>query len=183
MLYKRELMPYKHLIDKKLLPAIMVAHCIYPKIDDGTVSTVSKKIITGIARDHLGFEGVITTDSMTMGAISTRYKVDEACAMALQAGADLVLMKAENELVGATSNTIKRYVEEGKITLQELDDKVYRVLNCKHEYGLFHYGTLWPESPETAIRDPRIVNLSKLVGRKSVVVARNQKQRVTFIQR
>ena len=175
MLYKRELMPYKHLIDKKLLPAIMVAHCIYPKIDDGTVSTVSKRIITGIARDYLGFEGVITTDSMTMGAISTRYQVNEACAMALQAGADLVLMKAENELVGATFNTIKSYVEEGKITEQELDIKVYRVLNCKYEYGLFHYGTLWPESPENAIRDPRIVNLSKLVGKKSVVVARDLK--------
>jgi len=175
MLYQRELIPYKHLIDKNLLPAIMVAHCIYPKIDDGTVSTVSKKIITGLARDYLGFEGVITTDSMTMGAISTRYKVDEACAMALQAGADLVLMKAENELVGATFNTIKRYVEEGKITEQDLNEKVYRVLNCKYEVGLFHYGTLWPESPETAIQDPRIVNLSRLVARKSIVVARDRK--------
>lgn len=175
MLYQRELMPYKHLIEKNLLPSIMVAHCIYPKIDEDIVSTVSKKIITGLAREYLGFEGVITTDSMTMGAISTRYKVDEACAMALQAGADLVLMKAENELVGATFNAIKRYVAEGKITEQGLDDKVYRVLRCKYDYGFFHYGTLWPESPETAIRDPRIVNLSRQVARKSVLVAKNQK--------
>ena len=174
-LYQRELAPYKHLISKNLLPAIMLAHCIYPKIDDGVVSTVSKKIITGIARDHLGFDGVITTDSMTMGAISTRYRVDEACAMALQAGADLVLMKAENELVGATFNTILRYVEEGKISASELDDKVYRVLNCKYEVGLFHYGALWPERPEEAIQDSRIVALSRLVARKSIVVARNQK--------
>ncbi|MCX6083256.1 MAG: hypothetical protein NTW32_27325 [Chloroflexi bacterium] len=174
MLYKRELMPYKHLIDNKLLPAIMMAHCIYPQIDGNTVSTVSKKIITGIARDYLGFGGVITTDSMTMGAISTRYKVDEACAMALQAGADLVLMKAENELVSATFNTIKRYVEEGKIAEQELDDKVYRILNCKYEYGLFHHGSLWPESPESAIQDPRIINLSRLVARKSIMVVKNK---------
>jgi beta-N-acetylhexosaminidase len=174
-LYSRELMPYKHLIEKNLLPAIMVAHCIYPKIDENNVSTVSKKIITGIARDHLGFEGVITTDSMTMGAISTRYKVEEACAMALQAGADLVLMKAENGLVEATFMAIKRYIEEGKISESELDEKVYRILNCKFEYGLFHYGTLWPEAPENAIRDPKIMNLSRLVGRKSVIVTRNIK--------
>ena len=118
----------------------MVAHCIYPQIDDGVVSTISKKIITGIAREALGFDGVITTDSMTMGAISTRYPVDEACAMALQAGADLVLMKAENELVGATFHTVKRYVEEGKISEGELDEKVTRVLNCKYEAGLFQHG-------------------------------------------
>jgi beta-N-acetylhexosaminidase len=174
MLYKRELMPYKYLIEKNLLPAIMIAHCIYPKIDDGTVSTVSKKIITGVARETLGFEGVITTDSMTMGAISTRYKVDEACAMALQAGADLVLMKAENELVGSTFDTIKRYVEEGKITEQELDEKVYRILNCKYEYGLFHHGTNWSEAPEAAIHDPEIINLSRLVAKKSVMIYKNE---------
>ena len=173
-LFNRELMPYKYLIEKNLLPSIMVAHCIYPQIDPGFVSTVSKKIITGIGRDTLGFEGVITTDSMTMGAISTRYKVDEACAMALQAGADLVLMKAENELVDATFNTIKRYVQEGKISEQELDEKVYRILNCKYEYGLFHRGSNWPEAPEAAIRDPEIIHLSRLVAKKSVLVLKNK---------
>ncbi len=174
-LFKRELMPYKYLIEKELLPAIMIAHCIYPKIDGDIVSTVSKKIVTGIARDYLGFNGVITTDSMTMGAISTRYKVDEACAMALQAGADLVLMKAENELVESTFNTIKRYVGQGKITEQELDEKVYRILNCKYEYGLFHYGTNWSEQPEAAIQDPGIIRLSKLVAKKSVLIYKDQK--------
>lgn len=170
-----KLAPYKHLIEKNLLPAIMVAHVVYPQIDPDMVSSVSKKIITGLARDYLEFDGVITTDSMTMGAISTRYEVNEACAMALQAGADLVLMKAENQLVEATFNSIKRYVEDGKIGEQELYDKVYRVLKSKYDYGLFHYGSLWDENPEEVIRDPRIVNLSKLVAKKSVVVARDKK--------
>jgi beta-N-acetylhexosaminidase len=101
--------------------------------------------------------------------------VDEACAMALQAGADLVLMKAENELVGATFNTIKRYVEEGKITEGELDEKVYRILKCKHAYGLFHHGSDWPETPETAIQDPGIIHLSQLVAKRSTILYRNEK--------
>jgi beta-N-acetylhexosaminidase len=175
-LYKRDLVPYKHLIGKKLLPSIMIGHGVYPRIDGDAVATVSKPIITGICREYLGFEGVIVTDSMTMGAVSTRYKVDEACAMSLQAGADLVLMKAENELVPQTFNTIKRYVEEGKITGKDLDDKLYRVLNCKHEYGLFNHGSVWHEDPEEVIRDRDIVNLSKLVARKSVLIARNRKR-------
>jgi beta-N-acetylhexosaminidase len=173
-LYSRELSPYQYLIERNLLPAIMVAHCIYPQIDGETVSTVSKKIITGIAREHLGFEGVITTDSMTMGAISTRYPVDEACAMALQAGADLVLMKAENSLVDSSFHAIKRYVEEGKISEQELDEKVYRILNCKYEYGLFQHGTDWPEKPEEAIHDPSIIHLSKLIAKKSTLIYRDE---------
>jgi beta-N-acetylhexosaminidase len=176
LLKQRELAPYKYLIEKNLLPSIMISHSVYPKIDPELVSTVSKKIITGLGRDYLGFNGVITTDSMTMGAISTRYKVDEACAMSLQAGADLVLMKAENELVADTFHTIKRYVEDEKITEDELNEKVYRVLNCKFEYGLFHYGTLWPENPEEVIRDPRIVSLSKLVAKRSVLVLRNRQK-------
>jgi beta-glucosidase-like glycosyl hydrolase len=95
--------------------------------------------------------------------------------MALQAGADLVLMKAENELVGSTFNAIKRYVDEGKITEQELDEKVYRILNCKYEYGLFQHGTDWPEKPEQAIQDPAVIHLSKLVAKKSVLIHRNKK--------
>jgi len=171
---QRELVPFQHLIEKKLLPAIMLAHCIYPQIDGDTVATISRKIITGIARDYLEFDGVITTDSMTMGAIATRYPVDEACALALQAGADLVLMKAENDLVKRTFDTIYRYVEEGKISSQELDDKVYRVLLCKHDYGIFHHGSLWPEDPAEVIRDQRIIQLSQLVARRSVLVLHNR---------
>lgn len=177
-LYARDLAPYAHLIGRKLLPSIMIGHGVYPKIDGDVVATVSRRIITGICRDHLGFEGVIVTDSMTMGAISTKYKVDEACAMALQAGADLVLMKAENELVPATIATIKRYIEEGKIAGEDVDDKVYRVLACKHEQGLFNHGCAWHEDPEAVIRDRRIVDLSRRVARKSVLIARNRKSRL-----
>jgi beta-N-acetylhexosaminidase len=174
-LYSRDLLPYKNLIQKKLLPSIMIAHAVYPKIDEDVPATVSRKIITGMCREYLGFEGVITTDSMTMGAISTRYKVEEACAMALQAGADLVLMKAENELVPATFNAIKRYVEERKISEEDLNDKVYRVLSCKHEYGLFNYGSQWKENPENVLKDKEIIRLSSLVARKSVLIARDRK--------
>jgi beta-N-acetylhexosaminidase len=177
-LYSRELLPYQHLIAKKLLPSIMIGHGVYPRIDGDAVATVSKPIITGICREHLGFEGVIFTDSMTMGAVSTRYKVDEACAMALEAGADLVLMKAENELVPQTFNAIKRFVEEGRITEADLDDKVYRVLESKHAQGLFNHGITWPETPETAIRDRDIVNLSRLVARKSTLIARDRTHRL-----
>lgn len=171
---KRELLPYKVLIEKGLLPSIMIAHSVFPAIDSEDVATVSKKVLTGLLREELGFEGVITTDSMTMGGIAVRYGVANACAMALEAGADLVLMKAENKLVGETVDTIKQFIHEGRISQEELDKKVYRVLSLKYEYGLFNQGSLWDEKPEDAIKDEKIVNLSKLVARRSVLVAKDK---------
>ncbi|WP_461205135.1 glycoside hydrolase family 3 protein [Clostridium sp. DL1XJH146] len=171
---ERELLPYKILIEKGLLPSIMIAHSIFPALDEEDIATVSKKIITDLLRNELGFEGVITTDSMTMGAIATRYGVANACAMALEAGADLVLMKAENELVEETFNTIKMFVEQGRISEEELNKKVYRVLNLKYEYGLFQQSNYNNSKPEEIINDERIIKLSKQVARKSVLIARQQ---------
>lgn len=167
---ERELLPYKVLIEQDLLPSIMIAHSIFPAIDPDHMATVSKKILTGLLRERLGFDGVITTDSMTMGAIATRYGVANACAMALEAGADLVLMKAENELVDETFNTIKTFVEDGRIPLGALEEKVYRVLTLKYEYGMFHESNNNSECPEKVINDKRIKCLARQVARKSVLV-------------
>ena len=93
----------------------MVAHCIYPDIDD-KISTVSTKILTGLLRNELGFKGVITTDSMIMGALIDKYGVGESCAMALEAGADIILMKAENQWRGEMFHTINKWVEDGRIS-------------------------------------------------------------------
>lgn len=175
-LLERELLPYKVLIENDLLPSIMIAHSIFPCIDKENPATVSKKILTGLLREELSYNGVISTDSMTMGAISTRFGVANACAMALEAGADLVLMKAENSLVEETFNTIKRFIEERRISLEEIDNKVYRVLNTKYKYGLFTKDVISSENPEDVINDKKIDYLSKLVARKSVLIARDRKK-------
>ena len=169
----RELLPYRKLIEADLLPSIMIAHSIFPAFDPDNIATVSKPILTGLLREELGFDGVITTDSMTMGAVATRYGVANACAMALEAGADLVLMKAENHLVHDTVETIRSFVNEGRITMEELDKKVYRVLNVKYEYGLFYDREESDTAPEVVLRDKAIVNLSKQVARRSVLVCRD----------
>jgi beta-N-acetylhexosaminidase len=165
---KRELLPYRELIKMDLLPSIMIAHSIFPAFDSEDIATVSKKILTGLLRETLGFEGVITTDSMTMGGVAVRYGVANACAMALEAGADLVLMKAENSLVGETFGKIKEFVDSGRISAEELDRKVYRVLNVKYDYGLFsEFGR---ENPADIVKEPGIIALSKNIARRSVMV-------------
>ena len=167
----RELLPYRRLIEADVLPSIMLAHSFFPAFDSEHIATVSKKVITGLLREEMGYEGVITTDSMTMGAIATKYGVANACALSLEAGADLVLMKAENQLVPETIAAIREFVETGRISMEELDTKVYRVLNVKYNYGLFHPGPA--ENPETVMADPEIKALAAQVARRSVLIGRD----------
>lgn len=188
-MYDRELKPYQILIDEGLLPSIMIAHSIFPAFDEEYIATVSRKILTGLLREEMGFEGVITTDSMTMGSVATQYGVPEACAMSLEAGADLVLLKAENDMVEDTIELVKQYVRDGKITEAELDDKVYRVLNLKHEYGMFYGEYEISETPEEVFARPHLRQLAKQVAKRSVLVARgeeslplNKEENVLFIE-
>ena len=170
----RELLPYRKLIELDLLPSIMLAHSIFPAFDKEDIATVSKPIITGLLREELGFEGVIATDSMTMGALATKYGVANACAMSLEAGADLVLMKAENHLVEETFEAIRSFVLNGRIPMEELDKKVYRVLNTKYEYGLFYDNEDHGVCPEAVMNDKAITELSKQAARRSVLICRDK---------
>lgn len=171
-LRERELLPYKKLIAEDLLPSVMIAHSIFPAIDPDNIATVSKKVITGLLREELGFGGVIATDSMTMGAIATRYGVANACALSLEAGADLVLMKAENHLVEEVIEAIRSFVLQGRISREELDEKVYRILNLKYEYGLFGPEEN-REDPEAVLADAGLRELARQAARRSVLTERN----------
>jgi len=168
-----ELLPYRRLIEAGL-DSIMVGHCFYPAVDD-KLSTVSRKLITGLLRDELGFEGLITTDSMTMGALVKLYGVGESCARALEAGADLVLMKAENEWRGETFHTIKTWVLEGRIDVAELDAKVRRILAKKLEFGLFtNMGKVDPEGADRPYGDKAVLELSRKAAREAVMVVKDE---------
>ncbi|MEG1640743.1 MAG: glycoside hydrolase family 3 protein, partial [Ruthenibacterium sp.] len=167
---ERELLPYRVLIAQKLLPSIMLAHSIFPAIDPDNIATVSKKVITGLLREKLGFEGVITTDSMTMGGIATRYGVANACALSLEAGADLVLMKAENGLVEETVAAIRNFVETGRIPMEALDEKVYRILSLKYDYGLFAHDLRKSPPPEQVLCAAEMRALAHTVALKSVQI-------------
>ena len=169
-----ELYPYKRLIAAGI-DSIMVAHCIYPHIDPDNISTVSRKVVTGILRDQLGFEGMITTDSITMGALIDRYGIGEACARALHAGADVILMKAENQWRGEMFYTIKQWVESGKINSDELDDKVRRILRIKKAYGMFkNMGIVNPEKAAVPYRDAVVVQTAQKAAQKAVLVVKDE---------
>lgn len=168
-----ELVPYKYLIDHGL-DAVMVAHCLYPQLDD-KISTVSRSVVNDILRGELGFAGLITTDSMTMGALIDRYGVGEACARALAAGSDTVLMKAENQWRGEMFYTIEQWVADGRIPMEDLDAKVERVLGIKYDYGLFKdQGFVDPEFADAPYADPVILRTAREAARSASIIVKDE---------
>lgn len=113
---------------------VMVAHINTPNAtDDGLPATLSHTMLTDRLRGELGFEGVIITDSMAMQAITEEYEPLDACKMALQAGADVLLMPTD---FAATFDGLVAAVEAGEISEARLDESVARILKLKMAAGL-----------------------------------------------
>ncbi|MEA2062626.1 MAG: glycoside hydrolase family 3 N-terminal domain-containing protein [Gemmatimonadota bacterium] len=166
-----ELAPYRALIQEGLA-CIMTAHTIYEALDpSGMPASVSRKITHELIRNELGFEGLVTTDAMGMGGVSKKYSTyGEACAAAIAAGADLVLAKTHSENQKQVFEWIMRYVNEGKIPMEELDEHNRRVLGAKWDVGLFDNVPGDPQKVLEIIRDPEIRSLSEEVARKACVL-------------
>ncbi len=86
-----ELAPFRAAV-KVGAPLIMTAHILYPALDPDRPATLSRKILTGLLRERMGYDGLIVTDDMGMRAIADRWGSGEAAVMAVEAGADLVLV-------------------------------------------------------------------------------------------
>ncbi|MGE5847273.1 MAG: glycoside hydrolase family 3 protein, partial [Ignavibacteria bacterium] len=91
-----ELYPFKAAIAAGV-KAIMTGHSIYPAYDDKYPTTLSEKIIKGLLREELGFDGVVVTDAIGMAAILKQWPLPKACAMSIKAGCDTILLKADDE--------------------------------------------------------------------------------------
>ena len=107
---------------------VMVSHVAAPALDEDNVpSSLSKKVITDVLRGELGFEGVVITDALDMTAITEYYPPEEAAVMALEAGADMLLMPEDFE---KAYNAVLAAVQDGTISEERIDeslDRIYRV--------------------------------------------------------
>jgi len=107
----------------------MVGHIIVPEIDE-LPATLSEKMIQGELRGYLGYDGVIITDSLGMGAITNSYSSADAAVMAVQAGND-ILLTPDNFLEAV--NGIEEAVNSGKLTEERINESVRRILTLKKE--------------------------------------------------
>ena len=133
-LYKNELLPFKAAIENGA-QMIMVAHIALPNVTgDYTPASLSDKIVNGILREELGYNGVVITDGVNMKALADNYSVKEICSYSINAGVDIILMPPDPI---ETVNIIEGLVNEGIITEQRIDESVKRILLMKHNNGLY----------------------------------------------
>lgn len=117
-----ELPPFRDAIAAEVA-AVMTAHLLLPALDAEHPATLSRPVLTGLLREALGFEGLIVTDALVMEAIAGRYGASEAAVLALEAGADLVLMPGDAD--GAI-DAIVAAVHNGRLSLEQLQASLER---------------------------------------------------------
>ena len=122
-----ELPPFQAAIAANV-DAVMSAHLLIPSWDEQYPATLSKQILTEQLRKQLGFPGLIVTDALVMGAIANRYGVTEAPVLAVEAGADILLMPVDPE---AAIQAVCAAVESDRISKQRIRASVERIWVAK----------------------------------------------------
>ncbi|QEN03484.1 glycoside hydrolase [Thiospirochaeta perfilievii] len=140
-----EFVPFKRGIDSGV-DVIMTAHIIMPGISNLPLpSTLNPEILTGILRNELGFNGLIMTDALDMGAITDNFSTKEAVTLGIEAGVDLLLIPA-NQKIGIES--LIESVKNGEISEDRVNESALRILRLKQKSNLLTY-----QEPKESITD------------------------------
>lgn len=136
-----ELFPYKKLIEDGRADIIMTAHIMNRDIDPGSPATLSSIFLEDILRDGLNYDGVIISDDMQMGAITSQFGFDEVIVKAINAGCDLLIFsnngsEYDEDIARKASSVIKEAVDEGKITETQITVSYNRILELKDKYRI-----------------------------------------------
>ena len=127
-LKQSELIPFENAI-RNNAEFIMAAHISAPRVTgDDTPASLSKTMITDILRGQMGYDGIVVTDAMNMGAVTEQYTSAQAAVKALQAGADLVLMPEDFQ---EAYQGVLDAVKDGTLTEQRINESVTRIVKVK----------------------------------------------------
>ena len=165
-----ELVPFKMAIAAGA-DSVMTAHVAMPKITgDEIPGTLNPKVSTDILRKELGFDGIITTDAMEMGAINRNYSSEKAVVMAVQAGADVVLLPLDS---AKAISSIEAAVKNETLTEARIDESVRRLLKAKFRLGLSNNRFVDLSKVNTIVEDPKNVAAAYDVAERSITLLRN----------
>lgn len=132
-LHREDLLPFQTLIREKNPDNffVLVSHLTYPALDETYPASLSKKIVTGVLRNEMGYKGLIITDDTEMGALSKHYEFKDIGVKAVEAGADIVMVCHEYEHEKEVYNGLLKAVQSGEISQERVDASVRRILRVK----------------------------------------------------
>jgi beta-N-acetylhexosaminidase len=175
-LKKVELVPFLQMVHNGV-PAIMSAHIVVPDLSEGDdfPATLSKEILS-ILRDDWGFNGLIITDSMGMGAIDQHWGMEEASILAFQAGSDVLLFGADKNHEPAEQKAVHHAlleaVQTGRISESRLNESVKRILHAKADAAIF--SNPYPDFTRIdELASPKNLKAAQEIANQSITLIKN----------
>jgi beta-N-acetylhexosaminidase len=159
------------------IDAIMTAHIAVTGVlgDSAPPATLSPYFMTDVLRKEMKFDGLLVTDAMTMGGVANRYGATEPLILALQAGADILLMPhSVTEAIDAVTGAIA----SGRLTQARIDESVKRVLRMKAQAGLRTGRLVDLNAVDTIVNVPARSAVATEVAQKSITLARDERSSV-----
>jgi beta-glucosidase-like glycosyl hydrolase len=167
-----EIYPFKVAVDAGV-QAIMAAHLSLPALDPrpDVPSSLSKPILTDLLREELGFKGLIVTDAMGMGGVTTLYEPEEAALRAVKAGIDMILLPpTPKEVIEA----LVQAVRDGELSERRIDLSVKRILEAKARLGLYKQKLVDLEMLDRRIAPSAHLKQAEVTFEKSMTLVKNQ---------
>ncbi|MCH8016770.1 MAG: glycoside hydrolase family 3 [Acidobacteria bacterium] len=131
-----ELEPFRSLLSEQLPDLVMMAHLYNAQWDETYPATLSSAVITGMLRQQLGFEGVVVSDDMKMGAIAQNYSLEESIELAVKAGVDILLFgnnssSYDPQIAQKAVTIIRKLVESGTLSRDRIQQSYQRISDLK----------------------------------------------------
>lgn len=151
------------------LPGIMASHVMFTKYDEEFPTTLSQKVITGLLRERIGYDGLVVTDSLTMQAVWSHYTLEEIVLYGFNSGCDILLLCGARDMAMQKRfyELALNYAKSGQIPMKVIDKAVERILRYKAMYQVRAIATSF-DSVKPKLLDPQAVSFSEKVSLKSI---------------
>ena len=170
-----ELYPFKKAI-KCGLGAIMSAHVMFPAYEDKRLpATLSHKVLTGLLREKLGFNGLILTDCMEMKAIDEYFGVEKASVMAVKAGADLICISHTLEKQIAACNSIVKAVRNGEISESRINQSLEKIIAYKNKLNTSEFLNSDFDAAEKMVNNEEHRKFAEKVSENSITIIKGKR--------
>lgn len=170
-LERLELLPFKAAIAAGV-DSVMTGHLAVPAVEDREIpATVSEKVIQGLLRKELGFEGLAVTDAMDMQGLTKQFPGGEAAVRALMAGVDVLLIPVQAD---AAIQGVMTALQTGRLTPARIHRSVIKILTAKFKLGLFQNRLVNLEVISEQIDSPESAELAQSVAEKALAVVKNE---------
>jgi beta-N-acetylhexosaminidase len=170
-MWRVELKPFQAAINAGVA-SIMTAHIHFPAIDPtpGLPATLSRKILTDLLRNQMGFRGLIVTDAMAMHAIKHNFPMDEAVVMAVNAGADVIIA----DDAPSTYEALWRALQDGKLSMERVREAAKRILEAKEWCGLNQQKFVDENKVAEIVGCPEHREVARSVAENSITVLKDE---------